>query len=81
MQATLERERLVERHRHPTHGRILQVALSDEGRRRLGSATLRVPTLERDIEAGLTEEEPAVVKRWLVTAARVAAGTGAPDPR
>ena len=33
--ATLEREGLVARHPHPTHGRILQVTLTAEGERRL----------------------------------------------
>src|SRR5262245_2865268 len=36
--ATLEREGLIERHSHPTHGRILQVTLTDEGQRRLEAA-------------------------------------------
>src|SRR2546421_10777832 len=31
--ATLEREGLIERHPHPTHGRILQAELTGEGRR------------------------------------------------
>ena len=67
---TLERARLVERQPHPTHGRILQVSLTDEGRRRLAAATPGVRTLEGGIEAGLSEAELAVVKRWLVAAAQ-----------
>ena len=67
---TLERARLVERQPHPTHGRILQVSLTEEGRHRLGSATPGIRTLERGIEAGLSDAELAVVKRWLVAAAR-----------
>jgi DNA-binding MarR family transcriptional regulator len=72
--ATLERQRLVERRPHPTHGRILQVALTDEGRRRLAAATPGVRALEHDVEADLTDEERASVKRWLVVVAARTAG-------
>jgi len=70
---TLERERLVERRPHPTHGRILQTVLTEEGRRRLAAATPGVRALEHDVEAELTDDEKALVKRWLVAAARIAA--------
>ena len=67
--ATLEREGLIERHPHPTHGRILQVELTEEGERRLKAATPEMRALERSIEAGFSAEEIAVVKRWLVESA------------
>ena len=67
--ATLEREGLIERHPHPTHGRILQVDLTEEGKRRLKAATPEVRKLERRTEAGFSAEEIAIVKRWLVEAA------------
>ena len=67
--ATLRRAGLVERRPHPTHGRILLVALSAEGRDRLGAATPAVRSLERAIERGLTREQVAVIKAWLVSAA------------
>src|SRR3954449_7083182 len=35
---TLERGGLIERRGHPTHGRILQATLTEEGRRRLAAA-------------------------------------------
>lgn len=66
---TLEREGLVERHPHPTHGRILQVALTAEGRRRLKATTPAVRRLERAIEADVPTRELAAVKRWLVSCA------------
>src|SRR3954449_11072829 len=66
---TLEREGLIERHPHPTHGRILLVDLTDEGERRLAAARPAVTRLERAIEQGFSEEEIATVKGWLVTAA------------
>src|SRR6476646_1019455 len=62
--ATLDREGLVERTPHPTHGRILQVTLTREGRRRLDAATPAVRRLEAVIEAD------AAIKAWLVAAAQ-----------
>jgi DNA-binding MarR family transcriptional regulator len=76
---TLEREALVARHAHPTHGRILQVFLTDEGRRRLDRATPRVRAVERAAEAGLTVAEVATVKEWLVDAARRLDRSASPD--
>jgi DNA-binding MarR family transcriptional regulator len=67
--ATLERESLVERRPHPTHGRILQVHLTGEGRRRLRAAGPAVRRLEREIERDLTPDAFATVKAWLVTTA------------
>jgi DNA-binding MarR family transcriptional regulator len=69
---TLERAGLVARQPHPTHGRILQVSLTEEGRHRLEAATPGVRALEAEIEDGLSEVDLAVVKRWLVAAARTA---------
>jgi DNA-binding MarR family transcriptional regulator len=68
--ATLEREGLVERRPHPTHGRILEVFLSDEGKRRVEAANPAVRELEAIIEAGYASEQVAAIKEWLVTAAR-----------
>jgi DNA-binding MarR family transcriptional regulator len=64
--ATLERGGLVARRAHPSHGRILQAFLTDEGRRRLDRATPAVRAVERSIERGLADDEVAAVKRWLV---------------
>jgi DNA-binding MarR family transcriptional regulator len=68
--ATLERDGLVERRPHPTHGRILQVYLTGEGQRRLDSAGPAVDRLEAIIEEGLSAKQVAFVKEWLVTTAR-----------
>ena len=68
--ATLERERLIERRPHPTHGRILQVTLTSEGERRLEAATPAVRALEGAIEEGLAPDEIAAVKAWLVASAQ-----------
>lgn len=68
--ATMGREGLVERNPHPTHGRILQVALTEEGKRRVEAANPAVRRLEALIEEGLDREQVAAIKRWLVEAAR-----------
>jgi DNA-binding MarR family transcriptional regulator len=67
---TLERERLVARTAHPTHGRILQVNLTAEGRRRLDRATPAVRAVERVLEVGLSPEQVTDMKSWLVTLAQ-----------
>jgi DNA-binding MarR family transcriptional regulator len=68
--AALEREGLVERRPHPTHGRILEVFLTDEGRRRVNAATPAVRELEATMEQGFSAERVAAIKEWLVTAAQ-----------
>lgn len=68
--ATLERDGLIERHPHPTHGRILQVTLTEQGRGRLEAATPVVRQLERSIEADLGPDEVATIKAWLVASAQ-----------
>jgi DNA-binding MarR family transcriptional regulator len=77
--ATLERAALVERHSHPTHGRILQVGLTSEGERRLRAATSAVRALEAAIERDFAADDIATVKAWLVrTAARLDRRTAPP---
>jgi DNA-binding MarR family transcriptional regulator len=68
--ATLERKGLVERRPHPTHGRILQVSLTDEGDKRLEAANPVVRALEKSIEEDFPANEIETVKRWLVAAAQ-----------
>jgi DNA-binding MarR family transcriptional regulator len=68
--ATLERESLIERQPHPTHGRILQATLTDEGQRRLEAADPAIRGLRRAIERDFTPEDIATVKAWLVAAAQ-----------
>jgi DNA-binding MarR family transcriptional regulator len=68
--ATLEREALIERRPHPTHGRILQATLTSEGQRRLKAANPTVRALERAIERDFSPEEIATIKTWLVATAQ-----------
>jgi DNA-binding MarR family transcriptional regulator len=75
--ATLERESLIERRPHPTHGRILQTTLTSEGQRRLKAANPTERALERAIEQDFSSEEIATIKTWLVaTAQRLERGGG-----
>ena len=67
---TLERKHLIERHPHPTHGRILRSTLTDEGQRRLQAANPAIRALEAAIEEGFTPDEIAIIKTWLVEAAK-----------
>jgi DNA-binding MarR family transcriptional regulator len=71
--AGMERQDLVRREPHPTHGRILEVYPTAEGTRRLRAARPFIRRLEDDLIKGLTKSESATVKRWLVDAARAAA--------
>jgi DNA-binding MarR family transcriptional regulator len=66
---TLERESLIERRQHPTHGRILQVTMTEDGRRRLDAADRAMRGLRRAIESDFTPDELATVKAWLVATA------------
>jgi DNA-binding MarR family transcriptional regulator len=67
---TLQRQGLIQRHPHPTHGRILQVTLTGEGQRRLEAANPAVRALEAAIERDFTDDELAAVKAWLVSTAK-----------
>ena len=67
---TLERKRLIERRPHPTHGRIRQATLTDEGRQRLQAANPAVRAIEASVEDGFTADEIATIKTWLVEAAK-----------
>ncbi len=78
---TLERDGLVQRDPHPTHGRILQATLSAEGARRLREATPAVRRLEGAIEEGLSAAELRAVKDWLVSSAQRMEAAGRPRAR
>ena len=72
--AAMERDGLVRRRPHPTHGRILEIHPTDEGVRRFRAAQPFVTELEARITADLAEDEVTLVKRWLVEAARTVRG-------
>jgi DNA-binding MarR family transcriptional regulator len=68
--ATMERGGLIERHPHPTHGRILQTTLTAAGQRALAVSTPTVRALEATLEEGLGADQLATIKAWLVAAAQ-----------
>lgn len=74
--ANLERAGSVLRRPHPVHGRILTMAITESGRALLARCRERVQVLEKQLAAGLTPEEEAVIRRWL---SAVAAEGGEPD--
>jgi DNA-binding MarR family transcriptional regulator len=55
--AGLERRGLVTRQPHPTHGRVLEVSLTEEGRRALEASHRTVLAVEARMTAGLDEQE------------------------
>lgn len=66
----LARNGLVARTPDPIHGRILRVALTEEGRRRVAAAKRRIDALERRLTAGLGAKEERAVRAWLAAVAR-----------
>lgn len=65
----LERAGLVERRSHATHRRILCLTLTAEGIARLEAARRSTRDIDTMLNAGLAEEEAALVRRWLTRAA------------
>lgn len=66
----MEHDGLVRREPHPTHGRILEVYATDEGKRRFRAAQPSITRLEKQMCDGLGPTQMRTVKRWLVDAAR-----------
>jgi DNA-binding MarR family transcriptional regulator len=66
----LERDGLIERRPHATHGRILEIHPTRQGIRRLDEAYPAVTALEDRISADLGDRRLSVIKRWLVDTAR-----------
>jgi DNA-binding MarR family transcriptional regulator len=65
----LERDALIARRPHPTHGRIVQLTLTRKGEKLLEDATPAVRALEQAIERDFKPGQLKTVKGWLVTAA------------
>ncbi len=68
--ANLERAGALSRRPHEVHGRILEIELTDKGKRLLGSSRDRAHAIERDLARGLNAEEQKMVRRWLAQVAR-----------
>ncbi len=67
--SNLERAKAIVRQPHEEHGRIVQLGLTDSGRRLLQACRERVVTVERALLVGLSKADEAVVRVWLVRAA------------
>lgn len=66
----LEGRGLVGRSPDPAHGRILRLSVTPAGRALLKEARGIVRPLERSMTEGLSGDEEAVIRRWLVRVAR-----------
>ena len=65
----LEREGLVRKEPHPSHGRVLQLFPTKEGAERVREAYPTVIDLEDRIAEGLSPRQEAAIRRWLVDVA------------
>ncbi|SDP66154.1 DNA-binding transcriptional regulator, MarR family [Ralstonia sp. 25mfcol4.1] len=65
----LDKMGAIVRQPHPVHGRIQTVALSEAGRALLAQCKVRATEVDQQLRAGLTPDEEAVVRRWLVSLA------------
>ena len=68
----LQQKALIVRRPDGTHGRILNIDLTDAGRELLEHASQRAHELELELGRLLSETEGIAVRRWLVEAARAA---------
>lgn len=66
----LESRGLIRRTRHPQHGRILCLSMTEAGKAVLVQARGIVRPLERSMTEGLSREDEAVIRQWLVSVAR-----------
>src|SRR6476469_6079738 len=64
--AGMEREGLVRREPHPTHGRILEIFATEEGLDRFNAARPFIQRLEAAMCDGFNASDLGTVKRWLV---------------
>lgn len=64
--ANLERAGAIKRRPHETHGRILEIELSESGVTLLETCRKRVHAIERELLEDFSSSEAQVVRRWLV---------------
>lgn len=68
----LERMGALQRTRHATHGRVLQMEVTEDGRRLLAQCRENVRAVEQDLLNGLSQADERVVRTWLVHVAALA---------
>ena len=65
----LEREGLLRREKHPSHGRVLRLFATEEGEQRVHDAYPAVRELEDRIAERVPPRQLGAIKRWLVDVA------------
>jgi DNA-binding MarR family transcriptional regulator len=65
----LERDELIEREQHETHGRVLRMSLTASGREKLAQCKRLADALERRLLNLLNEDSELVVRQWLTQVA------------
>ncbi len=70
----LERDGMVRRKPHPVHGRIQIIEITDAGKDLLALCKRAAQPAEQTLLAGVSAEEEAIVRRWLVEVARATSG-------
>jgi DNA-binding MarR family transcriptional regulator len=68
----LERAELIARSPHPVHGRVQVIALTKTGRALLSRCKERALKADAAVRTGLSAEEEAVIRRWLIQLAKPA---------
>jgi len=66
---TLERSGAVAKAAHPAHGRVLQLTLTEPGRALLAASKARAGAVNPLLAEGLSPEQEAVIRAWLVRVA------------
>jgi DNA-binding MarR family transcriptional regulator len=66
----LERAGLIARSAHPVHGRVQVIELTKTGRALLSRCKGRAVKADAELKAGLSPDEEAVIRRWLVSLAK-----------
>jgi DNA-binding MarR family transcriptional regulator len=66
----LERAGLIARSAHPVHGRVQVLALTKAGCALLARCKERAVEADAELKVGLSRDEEAVVRRWLVGLAK-----------
>ena len=69
--SNLEAAQLVTRTAHEIHGRVLEICLTDLGKKRLEQCNRVVYAIEEKLQAGLKPGEEKLIKKWLVGGATI----------
>ena len=65
--SNLSKSGLITRSPHAVHGRKQHIALTELGQETLRAAKERVYALEKDLLAGVSDDEAATIRHWLVS--------------